>query len=481
MIHYTVEDNIALLSWQMTTAPMNVLNDESLPALEAALNRAYADDSLRGLIITSAKPEFIVGADLKMILRNADSDPAAMLRVSVGLNRVFRTLETWGKPTVAAINGTALGGGYELCLACHHRVALDGPKTWIGLPEVTVGLLPGGGGTQRLPRMLGLQTALPLLVEGKKVGVAEALKLGLVDAVATSPADLLAQARAWIGANPAPVKPWDELNRKTGKLVGKDNVKVPGGNVQSPTGMQIFGTGTAMLMDKTKGNYPAPLAIMSCVYEGLQVNIDRALVIEARYFVQVATSAVAKNLIQTMFLGLNEAKKLGLFSAGPTRIDDRQRTCALRLAGAYADEGQALLHDGVSPVLIQNAARAIGMPTGPLPTQYEVSNTLPVKQPAVDEVKQRLLYRQVLETVRCVEEGAVRSRLDADLGSVLAADFPAWTGGTLSFVEMVGPNDFVREADRLADAYGDRFRPTDNLRAMAETGEPFFSREAIPA
>lgn len=448
---------------------MNVLNDESTPALEAALNRAYADESLKGLILTSAKPEFVVGADLKMILRNADSDPAEMLKVSTELNRLVRTLETWGKPTVAAINGTALGGGYELCLGCHFRVALNNPKTQIGLPEVTVGLLPGGGGTQRLPRMLGLQAALPLLLEGKKVGVSEALTLGLIDAVAESPDDLLAQARGWILANPSPVKPWDEVNRKTGKIVGKDNANIPGGNVQSPIGAQVFGAGTAMLMDKTKGNYPAPLAIMSCVYEGVQVNMDRALLIESRYFVQVATSRVAQNLIRTMFLGMSEAKKRGLLGEGPGFINDKQGIYARRVFGSYTDEGTKLLLEGVSPILIENAGLMAGMPTGPLTgvTMPALPAPAPL-QPTADEVKQRLLYRQVLEAMRCLEEGIVRSKLEADLGSILAWGFPAYTGGTLSFVEFIGIHKFARECDRMADTYGEQFRPTAELRAIAE-------------
>lgn len=706
MINYTVDNHVAVLSWAMTSAPMNVLNDESIPAFEAALQRAYADEDVKGIIITSEKPEFVAGADLKMILRNNDKDPAEMLKVSSELNRVFRTIETSGKPAVAAINGTALGGGYEICLACHHRVALNNPKTLIGLVEVTIGLLPGAGGTQRLPRMLGMQAALPLILEGKKVGVQEARSLGLIDDVADTPEQMLEKARAYIVANPRPLKPWDEVDRKTGKIVGKDNFKVPGGNVQSPVGAQTFAAGTALLMDKTKGNYPAPLEIMACVYEGLQVNIDRALVIEARHFVKVATSRVAKNLIQTLFLGQNEAnkgasrpndqpktdvKKLGILGAGrigagiayvsaqagidvvlkdvtpeaaergkdsarnllekgvgrgqvdrlkvddllnrikptadyadlqgcdliieavfeqpelkaqvihdaepmlvengvlgsntstlpisglaeasakpenfigihffspvdkmplveiivsgqtsdyalavaldyvrklkktPIVVNDSRGFYTSRCFGTYTAEGLELLSDGVAPVLIENAGRMAGMPVGPLAVHDEVAldpslkgmsesvkasvmredeptyrivkqlNELgrigkkakagfydypaegqkrlwpglaelyPVaeRQPSLDEVKTRLLYRQALEAVRCFEEGVVRTKLDADLGSVLGWGFPAYTGGALSFVDFVGVETFVHTLDRLANQYGDRFRPTETLR-----------------
>ncbi|MGV3557670.1 3-hydroxyacyl-CoA dehydrogenase NAD-binding domain-containing protein [Larkinella arboricola] len=309
MINYTKNRHVAILSWNMSSAPMNVLNDDSIPAFERALQRAYDDTEVKGIVITSEKNEFIAGADLKMILRNNDKEPTEMLKISTELNRIFRGIETAGKPVVAAINGTALGGGYEACLACHHRIALDNPKAIIGLPEVTLGLLPGGGGTQRLPRLLGMEAALPLLLEGKRVSPGEALALGMVDELVTSREELMEKALAWIEAHPDPLQPWDERDRTTGRIVGKENVNVPGGTVQSPVGMRVFGTATAMVMAKTGGNYPAPLAILSCVYEGLQVNIDRGLMIEARYFVKVATSKVAKSLIQTMFLGLNEANK----------------------------------------------------------------------------------------------------------------------------------------------------------------------------
>ena len=308
-IDYKIDQDIAVITWNMTTSPMNVLNDTSLPELEAALEKAFADTEVKGIIVTSAKPEFIAGADLKMILRNQDKDPREMLEVSMGLNRLFRRMETQGKPLVAAINGTVLGGGYEVCLACHHRIALDNPKTKIGLPEVKLGLLPGGGGTQRLPRMIGIEAALPLMLEGKDVSPQEARKIGMLDAVVATLEAMMKAARAWIEANPSPMQPWDQVSKKTGKIEARENYKVPGGSVQSPTGMQMFTIGTAMTVEKTKGNYPAPIAILSCVYEGLQVNMDRAIEIEARYFVQVARSKEAGNLIRTMFLGLNSANK----------------------------------------------------------------------------------------------------------------------------------------------------------------------------
>jgi 3-hydroxyacyl-CoA dehydrogenase/enoyl-CoA hydratase/3-hydroxybutyryl-CoA epimerase len=723
-IQYSLKDGVAILSWNLTSSPMNVLNDESVPAFEAALEKAYNDPEVKGIIITSSKPEFVAGADLKMILRNQGGDPAEMLKISLGLNQLFRKIETNGKPAVAAINGTALGGGLEICLACHYRVALDNPKTKLGLPEVKVGLLPGAGGTQRLPRMIGMQAALPLILEGKELTPKDALGMGIIDAIAATPEEMLEKAAAWIATNPKPVKPWDEVNKKTGKIQAKENYKVPNGAVLSPVGLQTFTVGTAMMMDKSKGNYPATQHIMSCVYEGLLVNIDRGIAIESRHFVQVATSKVAGNLIRTMFLGMNEAnkgasrpknipktdvKKLGILGAGlmgagiayvsalagievvlkdvsleaaekgkeysrsllkkaiergkmdslkadgilnfikptadvndlqnsdliieavfenrelkaavtkeaepmlvqnaeqgpgvfgsntstlpitglakastkpenfvgihffspvdkmmlvelivgketsdyalavaidftrkikktPIVVNDSRGFYTSRCFSTFTAEGIELLKDGVNPILIENASKIAGMPVGALAvadevaidlaykisaaavrdgalpetdTTYQVSKQLtemgrlgkkakagfydypeggqkhlwtglaelfPVSdtQPDLEEVKTRLLYRQALETVRCYEEGVIRTKLDADLGSILAWGFPPYTGGTLSFVDFVGIEKFVAECDRLANTYGERFRPTQKLREMAAVGEGFFSKK----
>ncbi len=714
-INYSINNGIATISWNVTSSPMNVLNDESIPAFAEALEKAYADADVKGIIVTSEKPEFVAGADLKMLLRNQQLPKSEMYKVSIGLNTIFRKMETNGKPIVAAINGTALGGGLEICLASHYRVALDNPKTKLGLPEVKVGLLPGAGGTQRLPRMIGMQAALPLILEGKELSPKDALGMGIVDAIAATPAEMIEKALAYIAANPSPVKPWDEVNKKTGKIQARENFKVPNGNVLTPVGAQTFVVGTAMMMDKSKGNYPATQHIMACVYEGLLVNIDKGLGIESRHFVAVATSKEAGNLIRTMFLGMNEAnkgasrpkdvpktdvKKVGILGAGmmgagiayvsavagievvlkdvtaesaekgkdyargilekaigrgkmdrlkadgilslikttgdaadlkgsdliieavfenrelkatvtkeaepmliangvfgsntstlpitglaqasanpknfvgihffspvdkmmlvemivgketsdyalavaidftrkirktPIVVNDSRGFYTSRCFGTYTSEGIELLKDGVNPILIENAGKIMGMPVGALAvadevaidlaykisgaavrdgvlsehdTTYQVSKRftemgrlgkkakagfyeypeggtkylweglaemfpLAAEQPNLEEVKTRLFYRQALETVRCYEEGVIRTKLDADLGSILAWGFPPYTGGTLSFVNFVGIEKFVSECDRLADTYGERFRPTAKLKEMAAAGTGF--------
>ena len=320
MINYNVDtDGIATITWDMPGRSMNVLNEASIAAYADALGKAQKDDKVKGIIITSGKDSFIAGADLKMLMA-ADTSDAAKLMAQFGqLQKLFRSQETGGKPIVAAINGTALGGGFEICLASHYRIAAANPKTKIGQPEVKIGLLPGAGGTQRIPRLVGVMNAAPVLLEGKDLTVDAAKGLGLIHEVVPA-GELLAKAKAWLMA-PATeqvvpeyadkgakaidgraVQPWD---RKSFKVPG-----FPGGMVWSPVGVQTFIGGNAMIAAKTNGIYPAPKAIMSCVYEGLQLPFDTALKVETRYFVSLLRDPVAKSMIRTLFFGLQEANKL---------------------------------------------------------------------------------------------------------------------------------------------------------------------------
>ncbi|MBE7635381.1 3-hydroxyacyl-CoA dehydrogenase [Sneathiella sp. P13V-1] len=299
MINYSVDsDGIATISWDMPDRSMNVLNNGSIPAFKEAVEKAIADADVKGVIITSAKPDFIAGADLEML--QGWSGAEEMFANGMELQMLFRSMEKGGKPFVAAINGTALGGGFEICLACHRRIAADNPKAKIGLPEVKVGLLPGGGGTQRLPRLIGIQPALPLLLEGKHLSPEKALKAGAIEEVV--PADqLLMRAKEWLmNAKPEDaVQPWD-----------KKGFRIPGGAPMTPKGMMTFTAGNAMLHEKTQGNYPAATNIMSCVYNGCCVDIDSGLKIETRYFVKTCMSPEAKNMIRSLFFGIGNANKL---------------------------------------------------------------------------------------------------------------------------------------------------------------------------
>ena len=297
MIDYRVDDDgIAIVTWNNPDSPVNTLTDASLAAYETAMDRALADTAVRGIVVTSAKRDFIAGADVHNFLaaRSVQELEARSRRASA----LIRRLETAGKPLVAAINGTALGGGLEITLGCHHRIAADNPKTRLGLPEVTLGVLPGAGGTQRLPRLIGIRAAVPLMAEGKRLPVAEALKAGIVHAVV--PADqLIDQARAWILAGGEALQPWD-----------RKGFRLPGGDLTHPGLQEFMSVVIAKVHERTAGNYPAPLNILSCVYEGTGSPIDAGLDIESRYFGVTAATVQAENLIRSGFLALNDARKL---------------------------------------------------------------------------------------------------------------------------------------------------------------------------
>ena len=302
IIRYAVDaDGIATLMLDYPGKTMNVIDQAFMDSLDACIERMKADDKVVGGIITSGKDTFVAGADLLSMETNMDAMaglPIEELLASCGsLSKLMRKLETFGKPMVAAINGLALGGGYEICLACHYRVAADLPHVAVGLPEAQVGLLPGAGGTQRLPRMIGIQASMPYLMEGKQANVAKAKEVGLVNEVV--PADqLLAAAKQWLMTSPKATQPWDEKG-----------FRIPGGGPLDPRVAPAFVVGTTMLLGKTYQNMPAPLAIQSCLYEGCQLPIDKGLRIESKYMTQVTRNPVARSMIRTLFVNKTKAEK----------------------------------------------------------------------------------------------------------------------------------------------------------------------------
>jgi len=701
-------DGIALLLLDVAGRPMNVLTPGFQSDLAECVERIAGDAGIRGAVIASAKSSFMAGADIKDMVGAFErgTRAAQASEFSFALSKLFRRLETCGKPVAAAINGVALGGGFELALACHYRVIEDGPKAGVGLPEVTIGLLPGAGGTQRVPRLIGIPEALRLITEGRQLAPADALKKGLVHEVAPV-AEIVERARQWILKGGEGVQPWD-----------KKGFRIPGGAGQtSPAAAQAFMVGTALTARTTMRNYPAPAAILSCVYEGTQVPIDQGLRLESKYFGKLLAGPVARNLMRTMFVNKGLADKLARRPAGPPKsqvrrlgvlgagmmgagvayvsaragidvvlldssmelaqkgkdysrqllakdvsrgkrsqadadvilarikpttsyddlagadlvieavfenrdikadvtrkaeavipknavfasntstlpisglaqaskrpaqfigihffspvdkmplveiilgkktsedtlaraldyvgqlrktpivVNDSRGFYTSRCFGTFVYEGMAMLAEGVSPALIENAAKMAGMPVGPLAVADEVTIDLQWKvikqteadlgrkfvkpvaydvvqkfveelkrpgrrfgggfydypqdarkhlwagladvypraaqQPAADEVIKRIMYIQALETTRCMEEGVVTTAAEADLGSILGWGFPAWTGGTLSYVDTVGIRNFVAECDRLAKRYGKRFKPSKWLRERAERGEAF--------
>jgi 3-hydroxyacyl-CoA dehydrogenase/enoyl-CoA hydratase/3-hydroxybutyryl-CoA epimerase len=710
-IRYSVDgDGIALLLIDVAGRPMNVLTPGFQSDLAECIQRVATDAAVRGVVIGSAKSSFMAGADIKDMVGAYDRGitAAEASKFSYELSSLLRRVETCGKPVAAAINGVALGGGFEVALACHYRVIADEPKAGVGLPEVKIGLLPGGGGTQRVPRLVGVTEALKLITEGRQLSPADALKKGLVHEVAPT-AEIVERARQWILKGGEGVQPWD-----------KKGFRVPGGVGQtSPAAAQTFMAGTALTAKTTQRNYPAPLAILSCVYEGTQVPIDQGLRIESKYFGQLLAGPVARNLMRTMFVNKGLADKLARRPAGPPKthvrrlgilgagmmgagvayvsalagmevvlidstlelaekgkaysrallakdvergkrtqadadailarikptvsyddlagsdlvieavfesreikadvtqkaeavipknavfasntstlpitglaqaskrptqfigihffspvdkmplveiilgkktsedtlaraldyvgqlrktpivVNDSRGFYTSRCFGTYVYEGMAMLQEGVNPALIENAARMAGMPVGPLAVADEVTIDLQwkvikqteqdlgrrfVKPVAYDvvqkfveelnrpgrrfgagfydypkdakkhlwtglrdvfplafnqletaEVVKRLMYIQALETTRCMEEGVVTTAAEADLGSILGWGFPAWTGGTLSYIDTIGVRAFVAECERMSKRYGKRFKPSKWLKQRAERNESFHS------
>ncbi len=294
-------EGFALLTIDYPAKSMNVIDQAFIDSLQAGIDRVKGDPAIRGAIVTSGKDAFVAGADLMAMEANLDQtadDPIDVLFDKYGsLSRVFRHLETCGKPFVAAINGTAMGGGFELALACHHRILSNAPAAVVGLPEVQVGLLPGAGGTQRLPRLIGIQAAMPYLMEGKHASPEQALKTGLVHALAAPP-ELLEAARAWLRGAPKAVQPWDEKG-----------FRFPGGNALDPRVAPAFVVGNTMLQANTYHNLPAPQAIQSCLYEGSLLPIDKALRVETKYLMTVARGPVSRGMIRTLFVNKTKAEK----------------------------------------------------------------------------------------------------------------------------------------------------------------------------
>ncbi|WP_328779220.1 3-hydroxyacyl-CoA dehydrogenase NAD-binding domain-containing protein [Streptomyces canus] len=274
----------------------NTMNQAFRDSLAVITDRLEAEkDTVRGVIITSAKKTFFAGGDLRDLIRVTPGTAQELFDGGLAIKRDLRRIETLGKPVVAAINGAALGGGYEIALACHHRIALDAPGSKIGCPEVTLGLLPGGGGVVRTVRLLGIADALlKVLLQGTQYAPQRALQNGLVDDVATTQDELLAKARAFIDANPESQQPWD-----------KPGYRIPGGTPAHPKFAANLPAFPATLRKQTNGApYPAPRNILAAAVEGAQVDFETAQVIEARYFVELAAGQTSKNMIQAFFFDL---------------------------------------------------------------------------------------------------------------------------------------------------------------------------------
>jgi 3-hydroxyacyl-CoA dehydrogenase/enoyl-CoA hydratase/3-hydroxybutyryl-CoA epimerase len=293
-------DGIVVLTMDDPNQSANTLNADYVSSMAATVDRLESErDSVIGVILTSAKKTLFAGADLNELLALTKEQAAEFFAKAEKIKADLRRLERLGKPVVAAINGAALGGGLEIALACHHRVALDAKGSQIGLPEVGLGLLPGCGGVTRSVRMLGIQRALTdVLLRGQRYSPAQAKQLELIDEVVDNADEVMARAKAWIRAHPEAAQPWDVKG-----------YKIPGGTPATPAFGQILPAIPANLRKQINGaNLPAPVSILSAAVEGSQVDFDTASTIESRYLTELATGQVAKNMIKAFFFDLQHIK-----------------------------------------------------------------------------------------------------------------------------------------------------------------------------
>nr|WP_253835193.1 3-hydroxyacyl-CoA dehydrogenase NAD-binding domain-containing protein [Actinokineospora globicatena] len=319
MIGWDVDgDGIVTLTMDDPNQGANTMNDLFRTSFAEVVDRLEAErDSITGVVITSGKKTFFAGGDLNQLIQARPEDAAEITKRVNDMKSAMRRLELLGKPVVAAINGAALGGGYEIALATHHRIALDVRGSEIGLPEVSLGLLPGGGGITRTVRLLGIQNALlNVLLQGQRHKPGKAKELGLVDELVSTPEELVASAKAWVKANPEARQPWDV-----------EGYKIPGGTPSNPKFAANLPAFPANLRKQIKGApMPAPRNILSAAIEGAQVDIDTATRIETQYFVDLAVGQVAKNMTQAFFFDLQAITK------GNSRPDGQPRYTARKVA-----------------------------------------------------------------------------------------------------------------------------------------------------
>ena len=310
----------ALITIDMQDSPVNAMNDAFSVMLHEVLAKLEADKaSLKGVILTSAKQVFVAGGDVTKILQLRENGAEAGYAFVEGLKAQLRQLETLGVPVVAALNGSALGGGLELALAAHHRVSLDDPKIQFGFPEVGLGVLPGGGGIVRSVRMLGLMKALPLLTEGRRLNPVQALEIGLVDELVTNSDALIERAETWIAANADATQPWD-----------RKGYRIPGGDMFTPQNAGAMASFPSMIFKKTRGLLPAAERILNVAAEGTQVSFAAACEIESRGFAELLMTPSAENLIRTMFI------QMGEIASGASRppIEGKNKVATLGVVGA---------------------------------------------------------------------------------------------------------------------------------------------------
>jgi 3-hydroxyacyl-CoA dehydrogenase / enoyl-CoA hydratase / 3-hydroxybutyryl-CoA epimerase len=409
-------DGIALITFDVPGRSMNTLTSGVMAEIPQWIERVKTDDAIKGAVLTSGKASgFCAGADLGDMAGGMLAGGSLQEAYDAGwkLNGALRALETCGKPVAAAINGLALGGGLELTLACHYRVVADDSKIQLGLPEIKVGLFPGGGGTQRLTRLIGVQAAMTAMSAGSSWRPNDAKGAGVVHEVVARGSEVDA-AKAWIKGGGKAVQPWDDKG-----------FKQPGGGPYHPAGIQSFLVGNAMLRKQSYGNYPAVLNLMKAVYEGIQVPMDAALRIETRYFIKTLMTPQAQAMIRSLFLSKQELDKGAVRPAGVPKSDPKKVTViGAGMMGAGIAYVQALA--GIETILIDR-------------TQEDADKG---KAHVADLLKKRLSKGQITQ-----------DKYDALLGSVTATtDYDLIKGSDLVIEAVFENREIKADVTKRAEA-----------------------------
>ena len=464
------EDGVAVLTWDTPGRSMNVIGERMIDELEAVLARVVADGAISGVVVVSAKAEFSGGADLALIQRMiadyraaAPADPVAaataLLARSRRLSQLYRRIETCGKPWVVAIAGRCLGGGLELALAAHGRIAADDSATRIGLPEVKVGLFPGAGGTQRVMRMLDPKRALKVLTGGRELGTAEAAALGLVDRVAPRER-LVDEARAMILAGVETMKPWD-----------RPGFRPPGGGgPYTPAGYRLWPAAIARYRQETSDNYPAVRLLLRAAFEGLQLPIDRALTVESRLFAEVLAGSEAAAMIRTLFTDKRALDRLVRRPAGvPVRLPAMVGVVGAGFMGSAIAAALALA--GFEVVLVdRDAATAARGREAALAGLAERVRARRLEGPAAEAAMRRLTAGEgipalagaglVIEAV--FEDAATKREALAAVSAVVAGD--AVIATNTSALPLVALASAVERPGRFLGLHF--FSPVDRMRLV---------------
>lgn len=442
-------DGVAFIEIDVAGHKHNVLTPELHRELGEVAEKLAADEAASGAVIHSGKASFMAGGDLNRIVRYYDMQRSAAeaYEQSLTYTQSLRQLETCGKPVAVAINGTALGGGLELALAGHHRVVADDESIELGLPEVSLGLIPGGGGTQRLPRLIGLKNAADLIIMGKRCNPAQALQLGLVDQVVPA-TELLDHARRWVLETDVRQQPWDQKGFRVPGGAGLNDMKIG----------RLFQLLTARISADYCHNYPAPIAALRCLFNGTTVqSMDAALRIETREFSAITRNPVARNMIRTLFI--NRAR----YPRRELQENQQAQELVQQMGTALAQQTEALLSEGINPVVINNLASAAGLPRPAAASTPDASPTAGAKDMDYATIKQRLLAAPALAAAERWATDDI-DPVQADLASVLLWDYPKYTGGVMSHIDTMGLEAFVK----FCDDCGSTLPVSDSLRQQAQ-------------